>query len=525
MLLALGQRELKVAREDDPPSSPLVPGARDHNAVLFNSVSGDNDPEDHQATPRQFQISVHRVPFRLSISSMSTGATHCLAVTVDGKLYAWGLDGSGELGHGPGRQTKTSPTLVREFLRRQSPSNSWAGATQHQGGLTNSHDHDQSNIAPALVTWPCSRIRVATCAAGACHSAIITTDGVVLACGSGTAVGLGEPSKIHSRFSEITFPSETTMIGIAAGHHHTVGRTHNSNEVWVWGSGKDGRLGTGRNNDEFVPCRIMIGKQSAEEVEPSAPNGEKRFGSDVMDVCCGYSHTIALTRSGLVYTWGNGRQGCLGHGNFLIKNVPQVVNFVAPESRQRSPSPKHRARRARQQRKAVRIAAGAFMSLVLLTRKSSVEDHPSASKKQCCSDSCDCEVVYFGKCVPGYDERDGYFAATPWPMVCQPSPLKLPRGLHVDAMGCDVSHVLFAVRHCRHVYLDKLQSFGEQRNPPENRGLMAQKPQSPSSLVAPSIFLAAGQFQGVEQTLEQSYVPMYQAQPSIKQQYWTWVRC
>jgi len=36
----------------------------------------------------------------------------------------------------------------------------------------------------------------------------------------------------------------------------------------------------------------------------------------VVDVACGQQHTACITKDGEVYTWGNGKNGALGHGNW-----------------------------------------------------------------------------------------------------------------------------------------------------------------------------------------------------------------
>ena len=37
----------------------------------------------------------------------------------------------------------------------------------------------------------------------------------------------------------------------------------------------------------------------------------------LVQITCGWSHTVALTDGGELYTWGNGDHGKLGHGDTL----------------------------------------------------------------------------------------------------------------------------------------------------------------------------------------------------------------
>jgi len=63
----------------------------------------------------------------------------------------------------------------------------------------------------------------------------------------------------------------------------------------MWGSGKDGRCGTGKEATEKVPLNIGT-------------------GYNYSDLSCGFHHSAAVTTEGMVLTWGRGVFGQLGHG-------------------------------------------------------------------------------------------------------------------------------------------------------------------------------------------------------------------
>ena len=50
------------------------------------------------------------------------------------------------------------------------------------------------------------------------------------------------------------------------------------------------------------------------------------IGANVVEVECGESHSIALTQSGRVLAWGNGKHGRLGHGHEKDVGRPKVVD-------------------------------------------------------------------------------------------------------------------------------------------------------------------------------------------------------
>ena len=65
------------------------------------------------------------------------------------------------------------------------------------------------------------------------------------------------------------------------------------------GRGNHGALGHGPGSlDDCLRPRLIEGMLSR----------------DTMGVACGESHTIAITSEG-VFTWGDGRTGCLGNGH------------------------------------------------------------------------------------------------------------------------------------------------------------------------------------------------------------------
>ena len=66
--------------------------------------------------------------------------------------------------------------------------------------------------------------------------------------------------------------------------------------AFVWGSGKDGRCGNGKESNEKVPAQVA---------------SSHRF---VM-LSCGYHHSAGVTQDGSVLTWGRGIFGQLGHGD------------------------------------------------------------------------------------------------------------------------------------------------------------------------------------------------------------------
>lgn len=107
---------------------------------------------------------------------------------------------------------------------------------------------------------------------------------------------------------------ESTMVldvhNIACGGKHAVLVTRKG-EIFSWGEESGGRLGHGIEAD--VPHPKLIETLSGESVEL---------------VACGEYHTCAVTRSGDLYTWGDGtyNSGLLGHGTEASHWIPRKVS-------------------------------------------------------------------------------------------------------------------------------------------------------------------------------------------------------
>lgn len=86
------------------------------------------------------------------------------------------------------------------------------------------------------------------------------------------------------------------ITSIAVGVAHSAALS-SSGELFTWGNGADGQLGHGSCESEWVPRQVEFFKSIS-----------------LVSVKCGARHTVAVTRTGIVYTWGSGQEGQLGSG-------------------------------------------------------------------------------------------------------------------------------------------------------------------------------------------------------------------
>ena len=83
--------------------------------------------------------------------------------------------------------------------------------------------------------------------------------------------------------------------------------------VWSWGYGGYGQLGHGDEQQQLLlPKKV-----------------EAFTGQRVVAVSAGYAHNIALTADGAVWSWGDGEDGTLGHGDEQMQLLPKKVEALA----------------------------------------------------------------------------------------------------------------------------------------------------------------------------------------------------
>ena len=125
--------------------------------------------------------------------------------------------------------------------------------------------------------------------------------GEVLTFGSGdcSQLGLGDDETMRER-KKPTLLKTLAAAGVSAASV-SAGSLHNAvitseGALWTWGCNDDGAIG--REGDEFLPAPVE---------GPLGKAGEGDEDSEIVQVCCGASHTVALSASGLVYAMGTYR--------------------------------------------------------------------------------------------------------------------------------------------------------------------------------------------------------------------------
>jgi len=228
------------------------------------------------------------------------------------ELYAWGYNTLGKLGDGT-TVNKCSP--VREF---------------------------------------CSATDWCYVSAGYCHSAAVKTSGELWSWGYNSNCQLGDNTGTDRCSPVREISSSTDWCSVCAGGYHTLA-IKTSGQIWAWGQGGSGKLGTGNNNNRSSPvrefcsaidwCQVTTAGIHSAAVKTSGQiwvwgyNSQGRLGdgttvgkcSPVREICsatdwCGVvtsaAHTVAIKTSGEVWAWGRNTNGRLGDGTTVDSCSP-----------------------------------------------------------------------------------------------------------------------------------------------------------------------------------------------------------
>ncbi|XP_078024314.1 putative E3 ubiquitin-protein ligase HERC3 isoform X1 [Epinephelus lanceolatus] len=204
------------------------------------------------------------------VSQVACGSQHSVALTKDGQVYTWGQDSRGQLGLGRRKLGASSPQHLRSL----------------------------------------SAIPLVQIAAGGEQSFALSVSGGVFGWGRNNCgqLGLGDttdrntPTPVHCL-------NMKKSIHISCGKDHTAVLTK-TGAVFTFGSSQYGQLGHNSFNDELRPRLVA-----------------ELWGAKVTRIACGRHHTLVLTDSKKVYSFGCGEQGQLGHGEESHPSVPLPVQL------------------------------------------------------------------------------------------------------------------------------------------------------------------------------------------------------
>ena len=160
--------------------------------------------------------------------------------------------------------------------------------------------------------------KVASVSCGWAHTVVVDTAGKVF------SFGLGQNGRLGVGDTENRFaPTEIKALSAAGpvrsavcGDNHSAAVLANG-DVYTWGMGSWGRLGTGAQRDAATPKRVEVVDENKARVQ---------FAS----VACGGYHTLLCGKDGGVFAFGWNRKGQIGNlktGNLTVSRPVRLAAF------------------------------------------------------------------------------------------------------------------------------------------------------------------------------------------------------
>nr|WP_239133940.1 chromosome condensation regulator RCC1 [Rugosimonospora africana] len=209
------------------------------------------------------------LPADTTVTAIAAGELHSLAVTSTGTVLAWGLNGDGQLGNGTNTSSNV-PVLVD--LPADTTVTAVSGGGEHSLALTSTgsvlawglngagqlgNGTNTSSNVPVPVDLPAGAAATAV-AAGGVHSLALTSTGIVLAWGFNRSGQLGNGTNTSSNVPvAASLPAGATATAVAAGNGHSLALT-STGIVLAWGDNEFGQLGNGTNTNSNVPVPVGL---------------------------------------------------------------------------------------------------------------------------------------------------------------------------------------------------------------------------------------------------------------------------
>ncbi|CAG8700952.1 5131_t:CDS:1, partial [Ambispora leptoticha] len=233
--------------------------------------------------PSPCSFSEHINPFIDSPQMITGGGNHSAVITNKGELWMSGLNTDCQCG-----LPSNIPNLIA--FEKVLPNEE-----------TNMNAQNMGAIKSVACGWT--------------HTIISTERGDVYAFGKGSFGELGcGPSNLALNGKTLRVEGLVNVCKVACGLRHSVALTTDG-ACFGWGSNRYGQLGTiinesaneykekskaGKNVQYFSPIRIVIDKDSS---------------LFMVDIACGQNHTVFLSATGDIYTFGNNKYGQLGYAS------------------------------------------------------------------------------------------------------------------------------------------------------------------------------------------------------------------
>ena len=224
------------------------------------------------------------------IQQITCGSNHNLVLTSAGQVFAWGCNLFCQLGLGHREDSVKRPTLVKKLahsfiiqvccggnhslaLTNDGKVYAWGSNARGQLGLNRKGNCEE---LPSLII-DLAPVPVKFLACGGSHTMALTSTSTVYAWGKNefSQLGLGD---CEDRMKPVLLQSlrEQKICWLSCGEEHSAALTSDGG-LFTWGAGFWGQLGHGRLANEMLPRRVI-----------------ELMGTPVIHVTCGRCHTLVI---------------------------------------------------------------------------------------------------------------------------------------------------------------------------------------------------------------------------------------
>lgn len=247
------------------------------------------------------------------VVAIAAGVQHSLALTSDGRVFAWGANGSGQLGDGSTTRRLFPVQVPNLSTVRAIAAGAWYSlAVTSDGQVWGWGDDSWSQLgdgapgngaalgrtSPVPASGLTGAVAVAAGIDGA-HSLALMGDGTVMAWGYNTSGQLGDGSTT-TRTTPVPVSGLSGVVALAAGSAHSLALTADGNS-WGWGSNGAAQIDNGCTRGG-AGCGTQL---RPVQMQPSGPRA----------LAAGESHSLAIQPDGTMVAWGYNSAGQLGNAN------------------------------------------------------------------------------------------------------------------------------------------------------------------------------------------------------------------
>lgn len=317
----------------------------------------------------------------LSLENLYCGASGTAMVLNDGRCFVMGSNKNGELGIGSDKKETSKPIHIPlpDPVAKASLGPNFSalltttgdlytfgyGGSRLNGmgclGQGNMDSHPTPTLVNSLIEDGCYASDVHC---GEYSMTVLTTEGEVLTCGSGSYGRLGNLETIDQLYLEpVEILGAEDVIQIAGGFAFNLA-LNSGGIIHAWGRNNEGQLGTGMglaadmyameslprpiegNLEGRTVTRIAAGHTHAAAVTSDGalftwgmnythePKLETTLlHTKIVDVACGQNYSLALDEEGRVYSMGKGKTGVLGLASTKASAYPILVEGIPEDEK------------------------------------------------------------------------------------------------------------------------------------------------------------------------------------------------